>query len=286
MAEFLKESGLNKALEDIFSKAEEQLILVSPYIKLHNRFKDILKRKKDLDKLKITIVFGKNEKNKTKSIDKDDFEFLKEFPNIEIRYEERLHAKYYSNERDSLLSSMNLYDFSQNNNIEFGILTSPSTLARVAGVSVDEQAYNYFNDSVIPNSEALFINEPKYISKMLGITKSFDGFENKLDLLSKEFGVKTKKVDTNKKVDKIAKPEDVKILDNNKTSSVISINKVAEKLEVNKDSVLKLLITEGYIVDKSTPTKKGLEANFTTKKYMGNEYIEFPSNLEVLSKLS
>ncbi len=108
MAEFLTESKLNVALEDIFNEADKELIIISPYIKLHSRFKDILKKKKDNDKLKITIVFGKNTKDKTRSIFKEDFIFLSEFPNIEIRYEERLHAKFYSNYNDSLLSSMNL----------------------------------------------------------------------------------------------------------------------------------------------------------------------------------
>ena len=61
MAEFLQGDQLNAALSTIFDKAEEDLIIISPFIKLHSRIKDILKSKKENDKLKITIVFGKNE---------------------------------------------------------------------------------------------------------------------------------------------------------------------------------------------------------------------------------
>jgi len=194
MAEFLKEGALNAALEEIFSGATSELIVISPFIKLHNRFKDILKSKRDNAKLKITIVFGKNSKDKTRSINKDDFLFLSEFPNVEIRYEDRLHAKFYSNYDVSILSSMNLYDYSQNNNIEFGILTRATNILSetIQGNSIDRDAYSYFVKQVIPNSELLYQNIPEYETGLLGLSKKYIGIETKVDKLSSEFGTKRK----------------------------------------------------------------------------------------------
>lgn len=79
--------------------------------------------KNDNPELEIIVVFGKNEDDISKSMSQEDFNFFKEFPNIEIRYEKRLHAKYFANEENAILTSMNLYGYSQDNNIEFGILT-------------------------------------------------------------------------------------------------------------------------------------------------------------------
>ena len=45
MAEFVKGNQLNSALEDIFEKAESHLVIISPFIKLHSRFIDVLKSK-------------------------------------------------------------------------------------------------------------------------------------------------------------------------------------------------------------------------------------------------
>src|SRR5947209_6950250 len=118
MAKFLEGNELNLELERIFKNADEQLILISPYIRLHDRYASALKTKKDKHKLEITIVFGKNEEDMSRSMKEEDFNFFKDFPNIQIYFEKRLHAKYYSSEDAAILTSMNLYSFSQDNNIE------------------------------------------------------------------------------------------------------------------------------------------------------------------------
>lgn len=176
MAGFLKGNQLNATLEELFEKASKQLILVSPFVKLHSRFVDVLKWKKDNDQLKITVVFGKNEEDITKSLNQAEFDFLKEFPNIEIRYEPKLHAKYYANESMALLSSMNLYDYSQNHNIEFGILTKSTLLGtltgNIIGDAVDKDAFEYFHH-VIDNSTLLFQRVPYYEDRVFGLSKKY-----------------------------------------------------------------------------------------------------------------
>lgn len=196
MAKFLKGNALNAAIEEIFDGCEKQLIIVSPFIKLHSRFINSLKAKKGLDKLEIKILFGKNEKDISKSFNQEDFDFLKEFPNIEIRYNEHLHAKYYSNENRAVLSSMNLYEYSQNNNIEFGILTNPNLITSLTssftGNSLDDEAYSYFQQ-VLQDSDLLFNRKPDYESKYGGIQKSYITSETLHDDLSSRLISKPKK---------------------------------------------------------------------------------------------
>jgi hypothetical protein len=193
MATFLTGNELNAQLENLFEVADEYIILISPYIKLHDRYASVLKSKKENYNLQIIVVFGKNEDDFSKSMKLEDFNFFKEFPNIEIRYEKRLHAKYYANESSAILTSMNLYNFSQDNNIEAGIhanrkgrlssLTSQDTL--------EDDAAIYFA-RVIEQSGLLFQKVPKFESTNLGFTKRYTGSEIGTDKLSDFFNTKLK----------------------------------------------------------------------------------------------
>lgn len=192
MAKFLKGNDLNTEIGKIFENAESKLMLISPYIKLHHRYADELKAKVINDKLEIIIVFGKNERDITKSLTNEDLAFFKQFPNIEIRYEKRLHAKFYANETTQILTSMNLYDYSQDENIEAGVKTNFNPLSNIAAKlivgekTVDEDAWGYFK-KVVEHSELLFKNEPEYESSWGGLTKRFKGIKNKIDKISEHF---------------------------------------------------------------------------------------------------
>ncbi len=102
MAKFIYGTEINLALEGLISGADEYIWFVSPYIKLHERIKLELKKRKEDDNLRIVIVFGKNEYNPEKSISADDIDFLSEFPDISICYEKNLHAKYYASDKFSM----------------------------------------------------------------------------------------------------------------------------------------------------------------------------------------
>ena len=188
MAKFLTGNELNLELENIFETSENLLILISPYIKLHERYASALRTKLNNDKLEITIVFGKNEADLSKSMKQEDFLFFKEFPNIQICYEKRLHAKYYANESAAILTSMNLYSYSQDNNIEAGVLTK---VKMFGSESLDDQSWNYF-DRVIEQSELLFDKKPEYDSAMMGLTKKYKGSKVVVDKLSEFFSNKSK----------------------------------------------------------------------------------------------
>lgn len=176
MAKFLTGPALTAALHKILEEANSELILISPYVKLHDSVRSALLTHKDKHSLAITIVFGKNEDDISKSMSREDLVFLSSFPNIRILYEKRLHAKYYANETDALVTSMNLHSYSQNNNIEAGILTQLGLLSLVGGQdsSLDAEAVQTFR-RVIDQAEVIFEQIPQYEKTNLGLTKKYTG---------------------------------------------------------------------------------------------------------------
>ena len=95
--------------------SDRLLVLVSPYIKADEETPKLLKETKR--STTINVVYGK-EKLRSK-----EESFLKDL-SINTTFRENLHAKCYLNENEALLTSMNLYEFSQENNDEMGILVS------------------------------------------------------------------------------------------------------------------------------------------------------------------
>ena len=204
MAKFIYEDDLNAGLSRIIKEANEFLLIVSPFIKLHPRTKSLLEEKKQQPQVEITVVFGKNEDNMEKSMSREDLEYLKGFPNIAILHESRLHAKYYANEKSALLTSMNLYDYSQNNNIEFGVLMESSKLSNlgkslVGGQSLEDDALAYFVLTVINQAWPIFVAEAEFKDGFLGMSSKYLGSKIAIDQTNDFFNNKAIRKGTNYK---------------------------------------------------------------------------------------
>jgi len=119
MADFLTTSGISYQIEELIRSSKGELILVTPYLKLSQI---LFERLKDADKrgVTITLIYGKQE------LKQDQIDNLNSLENLELYYLENLHAKCYVNENFVILSSMNLYDFSEKNNREMGVLIKKS----------------------------------------------------------------------------------------------------------------------------------------------------------------
>ena len=124
MAEFYTTQGITVHLKKIIDEADAELILISPYIKADSETKDLLKDKKRTTT--IHVVYGKKE------LRKDEKDFLDAL-GIKSVFLENLHAKCYLNEKEALLTSMNLYQFSQEHNAEMGIIVSKKDDAELYG---------------------------------------------------------------------------------------------------------------------------------------------------------
>ena len=60
MAKFLNTSATNYFLEELIKGAKDRLVLISPFLKLNDRMKELLEDKNRL-KIDVRIVYGKNE---------------------------------------------------------------------------------------------------------------------------------------------------------------------------------------------------------------------------------
>ncbi|WP_276678055.1 phospholipase D family protein [Thalassolituus oleivorans] len=119
MAKFLSTTSLNFYLEELIKKSTKNLILISPYLKINARLKELLEFRSDSD-LKVRIVYGKKE------MAQSELDWLAGQRHIEVRFCKNLHAKCYMNDANAIISSLNLYEFSQVNNNEMGVLVTRS----------------------------------------------------------------------------------------------------------------------------------------------------------------
>lgn len=117
MAKFLNTSATNYYLEELIKTATDRVILISPFLKLNDRIKELLQDKNRL-KIDVRIVYGKSE------LQPEEINWLKELTYVRTSFCKNLHAKCYINEESCIITSLNLYEFSQINNNEMGIYIS------------------------------------------------------------------------------------------------------------------------------------------------------------------
>lgn len=115
MAKFLNTSATNYYLEELIKGAKDRLILISPFLRLNDRIKELLEDKNRL-KIDVRIVYGKSE------LQPEEVNWLKGLAYVRTSFCKNLHAKCYLNEELCIVTSLNLYEFSQVNNNEMGIL--------------------------------------------------------------------------------------------------------------------------------------------------------------------
>ena len=115
MAEFLDTQGVSYYLKKLIDNAEDKLYLISPYLQLNNQLKLSLEDRHKFS-IDIVMIYGK-----VSEINPTDSEWLNSMPGIKLMFHKDLHAKCYFNEKEAIITSMNLYMFSQQNNVEMGI---------------------------------------------------------------------------------------------------------------------------------------------------------------------
>ena len=166
MAKFLHTSATNYYLEELIKSTNEKLILISPFLKLNNRIKELLEDKNRL-KIDIRIVYGKSE------LKNDEINWLKELDYIRTSFCENLHAKCYMNENTSIVTSMNLYDFSQINNNEMGILIDKETDSELYKENKEEvERIIRISDEIRMSIEKVIIKENNINNKIKKLSTS------------------------------------------------------------------------------------------------------------------
>ncbi len=117
MAKFLKTTDIRSALDGIIREADKQVTLISPFIRIPVPLFQSLKLANS-HKVRIRLVYGKK-----KELDSDVRNQLEQLDNLSLAFLQNLHAKCFFNEKQALVTSLNLYDFSEQN-VEMGILIS------------------------------------------------------------------------------------------------------------------------------------------------------------------
>jgi phosphatidylserine/phosphatidylglycerophosphate/cardiolipin synthase-like enzyme len=115
MPQFLDTTAVSHELTQLIKKADEKLYLLSPYLQIAPNLKDLIKER-DSRKIDIRFVYGKDEK-----LNQEDMSFLQELSSVKVSFCANMHAKCYLNENTAIITSMNLYQYSQQNNREMGI---------------------------------------------------------------------------------------------------------------------------------------------------------------------
>lgn len=117
MPAFLTTLNTSSHIEHVIQQSQQRVTLITPYLQVNHHLLDRL-READRRGVEIQLVYGKN-KLRPEEMDK-----VRELKRLKLYFLERLHAKCYANERHIIISSMNLYDFSEKNNREMSVLLS------------------------------------------------------------------------------------------------------------------------------------------------------------------
>ncbi|MFH0846648.1 MAG: phospholipase D-like domain-containing protein [Chloroflexota bacterium] len=139
MAEFLTTKGTSSNIEDIIIKAKSWLVLISPFLQLSV---SLSKRLKDADSraIKIVLVYGKDD------LKQGEKQKLQQLKNLSLCFPNSLHAKCYFNEESMVIASMNMYEFSETNNREMGVLIKKSDDAKLF-VDAVREAESFIRDA-------------------------------------------------------------------------------------------------------------------------------------------
>ncbi len=161
MPEFLTTRGTSAEIEKIIIGAKSQLILLSPYLKIS---KILLERLVDASrrKVKIILIYGKDE------LKQQERTSLASLPTLELYFHEVLHAKCYFNETSMVITSMNMYEFSEVNNREMGILFNVKTESDLFQKAASEAR------SIIQNSQRVLLNSPQPLSRIIEGKHNFE----------------------------------------------------------------------------------------------------------------
>jgi phosphatidylserine/phosphatidylglycerophosphate/cardiolipin synthase-like enzyme len=131
MAKFLNTTGVSYHLEELIKGTKDRLILISPYLQFTDRIKEHLSNL-NIQKRDIRIVYRENK------LELEENNWLESQIGIRTSICKNLHAKCYLNENEAIITSMNLYEFSQQNNNEMGIYISKSQDTELYNAAFEE----------------------------------------------------------------------------------------------------------------------------------------------------
>lgn len=252
MAKYLRTSSITAELENLIRDARKELYIISPYLKLSDHIKELL-NDKEREKVDVRIIFGKQELAPT------EMSYLEDLKYVRLYFSKNLHAKCYLNETKMIIASMNLYEFSQQNNREMGILID---LENAEDKSVYEDAAKDI-ESIIHNSEDFsYVKAPQ-----------------------KQFLKDSKKINSNENA--IPKTNTSKPKDYSK-SAYKTTKELSEITGISSRQVNSYLKKNGFMIKKDDDwfaTKKGEEYGGLQKEGQYGKFVVWPEEISNEFKL-
>ena len=178
MVQFLNTTTAYSEIENIINRAERKLVLISPYVPMSRLLLQRLYHVSEHRGVKITLVCRK------KDLKPEAYSILNKISGLEIFNLPDIHAKCFYNEKAMVLTSLNLYEYSQTNNREMGVLITQEKDSDVFNDAVNEAelivqlAYKTEADNVIArlDREPATSGDVSFFDIEAGLKRSFPTF--------------------------------------------------------------------------------------------------------------
>jgi phosphatidylserine/phosphatidylglycerophosphate/cardiolipin synthase-like enzyme len=154
--ELLNTTELNLEIENMLKQEKHFILILSPYLELTDKIQTIL----SISSAEVVILYRETRKEKKK------VEELKaSMPNVIFHCIPNFHAKSYITSGKMIITSLNLYEHSQNNNFELGVILKEISYNKMIGKLFEELKILFctnkidtkiLNNLVLPTVDILF----------------------------------------------------------------------------------------------------------------------------------
>ncbi|MCX6258256.1 MAG: phospholipase D family protein [Bacteroidia bacterium] len=174
MALFLDTTGVSFYLEKLIKGTNDRLILISPYLQFNERIKEQITNL-NIQKRDIRIVYRENK------LQLEENNWLENQIGVRTSICKNLHAKCYLNENEAIITSMNLYEFAQQNNNEMGIYISKEQDQDLYNAALEEtQRLLRISEEIRVTVKKVTVDTPNKTEKQVEIKSSNTKSPNKL----------------------------------------------------------------------------------------------------------
>lgn len=174
MSKFLNTDLLNEWIPRLIDETKHELVIIVPYIKTSDRIYSHLVAA-NARGVETTLIYRENKLSPTEKAK------LEAIDNLNLMHHPNVHAKCYYNEKYIIIGSMNLYEYSEKNNREMGVLLHREDLEGKDGFVFHDDA-RLFEDTI--NETKAIINAStfeKYSSETIQLGFEMNILKNEKD---------------------------------------------------------------------------------------------------------
>jgi phosphatidylserine/phosphatidylglycerophosphate/cardiolipin synthase-like enzyme len=135
MAKFLNTAQALGEVEGILASAKMHIVLISPFVKINDELIARLTDSGTRRKVKIKLVCRES------ALKLEEKVKISQIGNLELLFNEKVHAKCFYNESFMVITSLNLYDSASGDNHEMGVLLSAKEDEKAFIAAQDEAQY-------------------------------------------------------------------------------------------------------------------------------------------------